>query len=193
METIQGGSGDDKFILGETVAPGTTIVGGGGNDTLADVSGRQDITGMSISGVRTLMAYVTLDIVQLGEFSNIMATPVVSDTASNIEAGLAFLAQDAKSVDDITSTDGPVTVSVKSYLNNQPAIDEIVGGVQISDTAANIESGLTNLKSADLGHIISIVPTDTTPDVSIATYWANAKVIAVIAGGVEISDTAGEH
>jgi Ca2+-binding RTX toxin-like protein len=75
VDTVIGGSGGDTFIIGQTstylsVAAGTTLQGGTGQDKLIVSSPIQDISGVNISGIETLQAEsVTLTASQLAGFT----------------------------------------------------------------------------------------------------------------------------
>jgi hypothetical protein len=76
-DTLQGGTGNDVFVFAGTLAPGTVIDGGGGNDVL-QVQGNPgvipDISAATISNVQTLEAgAVTLTAAELNGFGTIQA------------------------------------------------------------------------------------------------------------------------
>ena len=64
-----------------------------------------------------------------------------------------------------------------------------VSGIRMSDTAANIEAGLSTL-IADTGEIASITASNAPVAVSVATFLADQSALDKIAGGFSISDTA---
>ena len=82
----------------------------------------------------------------------------IDDTAADVQAGLSTLAADTGEIASITASNGPVAVSASTFLAYQPALDKIVGGFAISDTAADVAQNLDAL-NADT-NITSIALTD---------------------------------
>jgi len=193
VDTVKGGTGDDTFLLAGTLSAGTTVAGGG-NDTLGDGFGGGDITDISISGVQTLDGNFTLTVAQLGQFSTVEGKDSISDTAANIQSGLAGLMENAGKIVSITATDVPVSMSVATYLADQSIVPDIKGGVAIVDTAANIENGLASL-TGDWSSITSITSTDTLVSMSVASFISTffstgSGFLHNINDGFVISDTA---
>ena len=113
----------------------------------------------------------------------------ISDTAANIQTNLAALAADASHITSITATSGTVTVGTGVFVADAAALNKIVGGFAISDTAANIQANLAAL-AADASHITSITATSGTVTVGTALFVADEAMLNTIAGGFAISDTA---
>ena len=87
---------------------------------------------------------LTSDATVIGKLQNANASPVlfaVTDSAADIEAeaGLSTLVQQTSKIASITaSSGGPVVVSVATFLADRPTLDKIVGGFDISDSAADV-------------------------------------------------------
>ena len=113
----------------------------------------------------------------------------ISDTAANIQTNLAALAADASHITSITATSGTVTVGTGVFVADAAALNEIVGGFAISDTAANVQANLAAL-AADASHITSITATGGTLTVGTGVFVADAAALNKIVGGFAISDTA---
>ena len=105
-------------------------------------------------------AQLTSDSTAISKLVNANGTPyqlAIAETAANIEAGVATLEADFAHIASITATGGPVAVSVSTFSSDQSALETIVGGFDVSDTAANISSDLNALDDA---HINSITISD---------------------------------
>ena len=101
------------------------------------------------------------DATAIGELKNANSSPVllaISDTAGNIQAGLSTLVADTGEIGSITASNGPVVVSVATFLADKSMLDKIVGGFAISDTAADVASNLNPLNGDS--HVTSIALTD---------------------------------
>jgi autotransporter-associated beta strand protein len=85
----------------------------------------------------------------------------ISDSAANVEAGLATLLGDVAQVSSIATTGGPVTVTAATFVVNQAILDKIAGGFVVADTSAHIAAALAAL-DAD-ADVASIVETDSAP------------------------------
>jgi hypothetical protein len=70
----------------------------------------------------------------------------VSDTLANIVANLSSLGGDSN-VSSITATGGTVTVAASTFIADQKGLDKIVGGFDVSDTAAHVVAKLLNLNA----------------------------------------------
>jgi hypothetical protein len=115
----------------------------------------------------------------------------ISDTAANVVANLNVLNADAVHISGITATGGPVTVAAAYVTFDRDALNDIVGGFAVADTAGNIKANLAAL-NADNAHVISITPRSGSGAVSesVADFAANRAVLDKIVGGFAISDTA---
>jgi hypothetical protein len=113
----------------------------------------------------------------------------VSDTAANIQANLKGLNADAANIAAITATSGIVSVSVATFLANQPALNDMVGGFAIADSPVNIQANLAALQ-ADVANIVSVTATYGSVTVSVAGFKADQAVLDTVVGGFRISDTA---
>jgi anti-sigma factor ChrR (cupin superfamily) len=162
------------------------------------------LASIGVTGVTASDASLTLSVAQASAFASAgvsvaapaQETVTISDTAANIESGLAGLAAFSGAYSSITATGGKVTVSVAAFLADGAALNKIAGGFVVSDTAANIQAQLLAL-TADASHISSITETGagvggfgSTVNVSVATFAADQASLDKISAGFGISDTA---
>ena len=135
------------------------------NDPNIDV-----ITILGNGQVDASVRQLTTDATAIGKLQNPNASPVllaINDTAADVEAGLSTLAADTGEIASITASNGPVVVSAATFLADQPALDKIVGGFAIADTAFDVAQDL-NALNADT-NITSIALTDGgTPTLSLS-------------------------
>ena len=99
---------------------------------------------------------LTTDATAIGKLQNANLSPVllaITDTAADIQAGLSTLVADAGEIASITASNGPIVVSAATFLADQSALDKIVGGFAISDTAANIMANLDQLNDPNISAI----------------------------------------
>ena len=136
------------------------IVGGFDiSDSAADISsdlnwlGDPEINSITISDnapVAASIAQLTSDAAAIGKLENAGGGAdqlAIADTASNVLASLATLEGDVGHIASITATGGPVIVSVSTFSADQSALDKIVGGFDVSDTAANVVAKLSSLNA----------------------------------------------
>jgi hypothetical protein len=140
---------------------------------------------------------LTSDVAIIGELQNANSSPVllaINDTAAHIEAGLSTLVAETSNIASITvSGSSSVAVSVATFLADQSTLDKIVGGFDISDSAADVANSL-NALNADL-NVSSIVLTDEgvpTLSVSLAEAENDTRALDEIASphAVDIADSA---
>jgi len=135
------------------------------NDPNIDV-----ITILDNGRVDASVQQLTTDATAIGKLQNPNASLVllaINDTAADVEAGLSTLVADTREIASITASNGPVVVSAATFLADQPALDKIVGGFAISDTAFDVAQDL-NALNADT-NITSIALTDGgTPTLSLS-------------------------
>ncbi len=151
-----------KFVT-QTVGANTSIV---------------ETTGISVA--QYLSSPATYDALPLGF--------AIVDTASAITAAIVTLAADTH-LTQITSTTGGVAVSFATFKTALAALDKVVGGYAVSDTAATIQAKLVKL-ATDITNIQAIIPTDAPVTLDVATFVANSAILAKVSGGVVVSDTA---
>ena len=99
---------------------------------------------------------LTTDTTAIGKLQNANLSPVllaINDTAADIQAGLSTLVQDASEIASITASNGPIVVSAATFLADQSALDKIVGGFGVSDTAANVVADLDQLDDPNISTI----------------------------------------
>ena len=71
----------------------------------------------------------------------------INDTAGDVQTGLSTLAQDTGEIGSITASCGPIVVSAATFLADQSTLDKIVGGFDVSDSAANLVADLSALNA----------------------------------------------
>ena len=141
---------------------------------------------------------MTTDTTAIGKLQNANLSPVllaINDTAADIQAGLSTLVQDAGEIASITASDGPIVVSAATFLADQSALDKIVGGFDVSDTAANVMADLDQLNDPNISAItisdngqISASVAQLTTDATAIGKLQNANGSPVL---LAINDTAG--
>ena len=111
------------------------------------------ITILENAAVGAMVYQLTSDAATLAKLVNENGTSyqlAISDTASDIAAGLATLGADTNHIASIASTSGTVTVSVATFVADQATLNRIAGGFAISDTAAHITAALDQLSEASI-------------------------------------------
>ena len=127
---------------------------------------------------------LTSDATVIGKLNNASSAPMllaILDSAGNIEAGLSTLVADIGEIGSIAASGGPVAVSMSTFLADQSALDKIVGGFVISDTASDVVQNLGAL-SAD-PNITSIAASNGPVVVSAATFLDDQSALNEIVGG----------
>ena len=142
---------------------------------------------------------MTSDATAIGKLQNANLSPVllaINDTAADVQAGLSTLVADAGEIASITASNGPVVVSAATFPADQPALDKIVGGFAISDTAADIMANLDQLDDPNISAItisdngqISASVAQLTADATAIGDLRNANGFPVL---LAINDTAGD-
>ena len=100
----------------------------------------------------------------------------ITDTVADIQAGLPTLAKDASEIASIASSDGPIVVSAATFLADRSALDKIVGGFDVSDTAANVAA--MDLNQLNDPNISTITISDNGPfKASVAQLTTDATAI----------------
>ena len=136
------------------------IVGGFDvSDKAANVEANLDqlndpnISAITISNngqISVSVAQLTNDATAIGKLQNADDMPVllaVNDTAADIEDGLPTLVADAGEIASIAGSDGPIVVSAATALSDQSTLVKVVGGVEVSDSAANLVANLPALNA----------------------------------------------
>ncbi|RBP16731.1 hypothetical protein DFR50_1048, partial [Roseiarcus fermentans] len=104
----------------------------------------------------------------------------ISGRASVLNGNLDGLEADQAHIDSVTAKGGAITVTIAQFAADRPLLDKVVGGVVVSDSAANIATGL-GLLQGDVGHIDAITLTDATkPTITLTAAQASADA-AVLA------------
>jgi len=127
-------------------------------DTASDISNNLDglnadpnISSITISDNGQIVASVaqlTSDATTIGKLQDANGSPVqlaIDDTAGDIKTGLATLVADASEIASITPFAGSVAVSTATFLADRSALDKIVGGFAISDSAADVAAQFNTL------------------------------------------------
>ena len=99
---------------------------------------------------------LTTDKTAIGKLQNANLSPVllaITDTTANIQAGWSTLVQETGEIASITPSNGPIVVSAATVLTDQSALDKIVGGFDVSDTAANVMADLDQLNDPNISAI----------------------------------------
>jgi len=100
---------------------------------------------------------LTTDKTAIKKLQNANRSPVllaITATAAHIQAGLSTLVKDAGEIASIKASNGPIAaVSAATFLADQSALDKIVGGVAVSDIAANIVAHLDQLDDPNISTI----------------------------------------
>jgi hypothetical protein len=112
----------------------------------------------------------------------------VADTAAVIQTNLAALQADVGHINAITATGGVLAVSASTFVADQAALNEIVGGFNLSDAATNLATNLAAL-NADAANIGSITALYGTYNATVATLQVDQAALNKIVGGVKVVDT----
>ena len=102
-----------------------------------------------------------------------------------MQGNLAGLEADVGHINSITGLNGTITASVAQFSSDETALDKVVGGFAISDTAANIQANLAAL-TTDAGHIASIMATGGEVTVGVGKFIPDEAARNEIAGGFAI-------
>jgi hypothetical protein len=105
--------------------------------------------------------------------------------ASVLSGNLDGLEADISHINSITGLNGTITATVAQFLSDITALNKVVGGFAISDTAANVEANLGAL-AADASHIASITATGGQVTVGNGLFVADAAALNEIVGGFTI-------
>jgi Big-like domain-containing protein len=114
----------------------------------------------------------------VGGFTIVGQAPVLSGNLSGLEADISH-------INSITGLNGTITASVAEFTSDETALNEVVGGFAISDTAANVQANLAAL-TADASHISSITATGGQIVVGNGLFVADAAALNEIVGGFTI-------
>ena len=119
----------------------------------------------------------------VGGFTIDGQAPVLSGNLSGLEADIIH-------INSITGLNGTITASsVAQFLSDETALNKVVGGFAISDTAANVYSNLAAL-TADASHIVSITAKGGQVTVGNGLFVADAAALNEIVGGFTIDGQA---
>ncbi|HKI20195.1 MAG TPA: hypothetical protein VKA15_20060, partial [Isosphaeraceae bacterium] len=141
---------------------------------------------------------LTTDATAIDKLQNANLSPprlAINDTAADVLAGLSTLVKDAGKIASITATDDPIGFSEATFLADQSALDKIVGGFDVSGTAANLVVDLDQLDDPNISAItisdngqISASVAQLTTDATAIGKLENANASRVL---LAINDTAG--
>ena len=105
------------------------------------------------------VAQLTADATAIGDLQNANGSSVllaIHDTAGDVQTGLSTLVQDPGEIGSIITSYGPIVVSAATFLADQPTLDKIVGGFDVSDSAANLVADLSTLNAdSDVASIVA--------------------------------------
>ena len=99
---------------------------------------------------------LTTNATAIGKLQNANLSPVllaINDTTADIEAGLSTLVQEAGEIASITASDDPIDFSAATFLADRAALDKLVGGFDVSDTAATVMADLEHLDDPNISTI----------------------------------------
>lgn len=106
--------------------------------------------------------------------------------ASVLSGNLDGLQNDIGRINSITGLNGTITGTVANFLRDQVALDKVVGGFNISDTAATIVNNIAALQN-DASHIDAIAASDGQPIVvGNGKFVADRTALDKIVGGFTI-------
>ena len=167
-------------------------------DQLNDDSHIDTIAISDNGNVGASIQQLTTDTTAIGKLQNANLSPVllaINDTTADIQAGLSTLVQDAGEIASITVSDDPIVFSAATFLADQSALDKIVGGFDVSDTAANVMADLDQLDDPNISAItisdngqISASVAQLTTDATAIGKLQNANASPAL---LAINDTAG--
>ena len=141
---------------------------------------------------------LTSDKRAIGKLENANLSPVllaITDTTANVQAGLSTLVAHPGEIVSITASNGPIVVSAATFQADQSALDKIVGGFAVSDSAATVMADLDQLEDPNISAIAISDSGQIT--VSVAQFTVDATAIGRLenANGspvlLAINDTAG--
>ena len=177
-------------------------------DTAADISSdlnqlddpHIDAIAISDNGeVSASVQQLTSDATAIGKLQNANLSTVlvtINDTAADVQAGLSTLVAKSSEIASITASNGPVVVSAAMFVDDRSALDKIVGGFAIADTANNIVANLDQLDDPNISAItisdngqISATVAQLTADATAIGDLRNANTSPVL---LAINDTAGD-
>jgi hypothetical protein len=113
----------------------------------------------------------------------------IGGQAGVLSGNLNGLESDISHINSITGLNGTITSSVAQFLIDETALNEVVGGFAISDTAANVQADLAAL-TADVSHIASITATGGPVTVGNGLFVPDEAALNDIVGGFNIGGQA---
>ena len=141
---------------------------------------------------------LTTNATAIGKLHNANHAPVhlaITDTTADIQAELSTLVQDAGEIASISASDDPIDFSAATFLADQSALDKLVGGFDVSGTAANVVADLDQLDDPNISAItisdngqVSVSVAQLTTDATAIGKLKNANTSPVL---LAINDTAG--
>jgi hypothetical protein len=160
-----------------------------------------DTTTISNNGdVAAAVQQLTTDATAISKLQNSNHSPArlaIKDTGADVQAALSTLVQDTGEIASIaiTTSNDPIVVSAAAFLADQSALDKIVGGFAVSDTAAAIAANLDQLNDRKISAIaisdngqIGASVAQLTSDATAIDRLRNANASPVL---LAINDTAG--
>ena len=169
----------NEIVGGFTILGQAPVLQGNLNGLEADIGHINSITGLN----GTITASVATFEADETALNKIVGGFAISDTAANIQAGLAALQGDAGDIASITATDTAVTVGVGKFIPDQAALNKIVGGFAILGQSPVISTNFDAL-AADVANIQSVAFADASPVLSLsqAQTVADAGLLAKVTG-----------
>jgi hypothetical protein len=114
----------------------------------------------------------------VGGFTIVGQAPVLSGNLNSLEADISH-------INSITGLNGTITATVAQFGSDETALNDVVGGFAISDTAANVYANLAAL-TVDASLITSITATGGQVTVGYGLFAADQAALNEIAGGFTI-------
>ena len=160
-----------------------------------------DIDQIIVSNNRNVVSSVqqlTTDAMAIDKLQNANHSPArlaINDTAADVQAGLSTLVADTGEFASITASNGPIVVSAATFVDDQSALDKIVGGFAVADIAANIAANLSQLNDSNISQIT--ISDNGQISASVARFTSDATAIGDLRNAnalpvkLAINDTAG--
>ena len=191
----------DKSKLDQTPGGFDILDGAAGITANLDQLNDQHIDEIIVSNNRNVVSSVqqlTTDAMAIDKLQNANHSPArlaINDTAADVQAGLSTLVADTGEFASITASNGPIVVSAATFVDDQSALDKIVGGFAVADIAANIAANLSQLNDSNISQIT--ISDNGQISASVARFTSDATAIGDLRNAnalpvkLAINDTAG--
>ena len=176
----------DKIQSGFDVADAASTIAG---DLTALEASAADIVSITVTSGAPVTVGVTAFEADQSVLDKIVGGFAISDIASAVTGDLSGLEADHANIVSITATGGTVTVGTATGHTDIDALELIVGGFDISDTAQDIEQALSALNGV-ASHLDSIISTSGSVTVGATDFPTDETALNLVSGGFVFSDTA---